>query len=99
MIRVLSYLIAVVSIVSALTGLVAFSIDHGDWLKEKTWEIISMVYPANPPSVAPPGTNEPADCSAIPDMAERIFCINKQKERDECARTNCRPIKGHAAKV
>jgi hypothetical protein len=98
--RMLSHLITVVSIVSAVVGLLAFSFDYGDWIKEKAKEIISVI---SPPIAQPPVGREPdapVDCSAIPEMTNRIFCINKQKERDECAKGNCRsPVKGQAAKA
>jgi hypothetical protein len=99
MARALSYLIAVVSIVSAVAGLVAFSLDYGDWLGQKMRDIISGI---SLPLSAPVERRleEPVDCNAITVTSERIFCINKQKEREDCAKTNCQvPFRGQAAKA
>jgi hypothetical protein len=94
MIRLLSYLIAFISIVSAVLGIWAFWLEFGDRIAPPWTPVTPVTVQPDEPERKPA---PPTDCSAIQDRSERIFCINKQKQEEECAKTNCRaPTKGQA---
>jgi hypothetical protein len=90
--RTFSFLIAFISIVSAVTGLVAFYVEY----RHDIDVIISRILPSPPDATVPT-----IDCMAMQDLSERILCLNKQKqEREECAKANCKPAtRGQAARA